>query len=89
MMESRSIQRRKATQRGESAPQFRRIEIALSFDIIIEPDEDEFHVFCPALKGLHVGGSTEEEAIQNAVDGATIYVESVIAQGVTPQGESK
>ncbi len=49
-------------------------EIDLAFDVIIEPDEPGFHAYCPALKGLHVGGDTAEEALQNARDAITAYV---------------
>ena len=49
--------------------------------IIIEPDGDGFHAYCPALKGLHVDGDTIEEALKNAQDGATAYLESLIQHG--------
>jgi predicted RNase H-like HicB family nuclease len=55
--------------------------IEFRIDIIIEPDEGSFHAYCPALKGLHVGGDTEEEALQNARDAATAYLESLIKHG--------
>ena len=38
--------------------------------VIIEPDEDGFHAYCPDLPGLHVDGDTKEEALQNARDAA-------------------
>jgi predicted RNase H-like HicB family nuclease len=47
-------------------------------DIVVEPDGEEFHAYCPALKGLHVGGETEAEALQNATDAAILYIESMI-----------
>jgi predicted RNase H-like HicB family nuclease len=49
--------------------------------IVIEPDGDGFHAFCPALKGLHIDGQTEEEALQNAMEGAILYLESLIRHG--------
>jgi len=52
--------------------------VRFSVDIIVEPDDDGFHAFCPALKGLHVGGKTEQEALKNATDGAILYLESLI-----------
>lgn len=55
--------------------------IRFTIDITVEPDEDEFHAFCPALKGLHVSGRTEKEAIQNAADAAIIYLKSLIKHG--------
>ncbi len=55
--------------------------IEFKIDIIIEPDESGFHAYCPALKGLHVGGDTKEEALQNARDAAIAYLESLIKHG--------
>jgi predicted RNase H-like HicB family nuclease len=49
--------------------------------VVVEPDEAEFHAFCPALKGLHTAGSTEEEALQNARDAAAAYILSLIKHG--------
>jgi predicted RNase H-like HicB family nuclease len=49
--------------------------------IIVEPDGDGFHGFCRVLKGLHVGGETQMEALLNALDGAGLYLESVIKHG--------
>jgi predicted RNase H-like HicB family nuclease len=49
--------------------------------IVVEPDDDGFHAFCPALKGLHVGGETEQEALKNAIDGAMLYLRSLIRHG--------
>lgn len=54
------------------------VVIQFTINIIVEPDDDEFHAFCPALKGLHVGGHTEEEAVRNAVDAGIAYLESLI-----------
>jgi len=46
--------------------------------IVVEPDDGGFHAFCPVLKGLHVGGETEMETLLNALDGAHLYLESMI-----------
>ncbi|MBI4333834.1 MAG: type II toxin-antitoxin system HicB family antitoxin [Chloroflexi bacterium] len=56
-------------------------EIILSVDVIVEPDEPGFHAYCPALKGLHVGGDTMEEALQNARDAVELYIDSFIEHG--------
>ena len=58
-----------------------RTVVRFSVNIVVEPDDDGFHAFCPALKGLHVGGQTEQEALKNAVDGALLYLESLIRHG--------
>lgn len=49
--------------------------------VVIEPDGEGFHAFCPALKGLHVSGATEEEALVNVRDAATAYLRSLIRHG--------
>ncbi len=55
--------------------------IEFKIEFIIKPDEGSFHAYCPALKGLHVGGDTRGEALQNARDAATAYLESLIKHG--------
>ncbi len=60
---------------GENA----KLEFQLVF--VVEPDEGEFHAFCPALKGLHAPGATEQEALANAKDAAAAYVLSLIKHG--------
>lgn len=57
-----------------------RYKVTLEFrvGVVVEPDGDGFHAFCPALKGLHVSGDTSEEALQNAGDAASVYLESSI-----------
>lgn len=52
--------------------------IEFSLIIVVEPDGDEFHAYCPALKGLHTSGQTVEEALQNARDAATAYLRSLM-----------
>lgn len=47
-------------------------------DIVVEPDDDGFHAYCPALKGLHTGGTTIEEATANAKDAVIAYLQSII-----------
>ncbi len=46
--------------------------------IVIEPDEDGYYAYCPALKGLHTCGATESEALENAKNAATAYIRSLI-----------
>ncbi len=43
-------------------------DIVFEVPIIIEPDEDGFHAYCPDLPGLHICGDTKEEAFENAKD---------------------
>ncbi len=55
--------------------------VQFSVDVVVEPDDGEFHAYCPALKGLHVGGETEEEALKNAMDAVELYLKSLIKHG--------
>jgi len=52
--------------------------IRIKLKIIVEKDDDAFHAYCPDLKGLHAGGDTEEEALSNAVNGAQLYLASLL-----------
>ena len=52
--------------------------IGFRIELIIEPDEDGYHAYCPALQGLHTSGDTKEEALRNARDAAIAYLESLI-----------
>ena len=56
----------------------RKAFIEFRLDVFLEEDGKEFHAFCPALKGLHVGGLTEDEAVENAKESAIAYIESLI-----------
>lgn len=61
-------------------------EIAVT--IFIEKYEDGFYAYAPALKGLHVGGDTEEEVLAIARDGIIWYLESMIEHGEPfPEGK--
>lgn len=55
--------------------------IEFQIQILVEPDGDNFHAYCPALKGLHTCGDTEEEAVRNAGDAAIAYVKSLMNHG--------
>lgn len=46
--------------------------------IVVEPDEDKFYAYCPEIKGIHVEGNTEKEAMINARDAAMAYIESLL-----------
>lgn len=56
-------------------------EIEFKLAIIVEPDGDVFHSYCPALKGLHSCGETHEEALGNAKDAAIAYLRSLMKRG--------
>jgi len=46
--------------------------------LVIEPDEDNFHGFCPFLKGLHTGGKTKEETLMYLGEALSAYMRSII-----------
>ncbi len=47
----------------------------LEFEILIEPDEDGFHVWCPALKGCHSFGLTRDEARENIREAIELWLD--------------
>ena len=55
--------------------------VGFKIDIFAEPDDGGFHAYCPALRGLHASGDTEEEAVRNAKEAAIAYLESLIKHG--------
>jgi predicted RNase H-like HicB family nuclease len=55
--------------------------ITFNVEIVVEKDGDGYHAYCPALKGLHVGGDTVDEAVETAMDAAGWYLESMIHHG--------
>jgi len=55
--------------------------LRLMVQIIVEPDEEGFHAYCPALKGLHVGGQTLDEALKNAGDAVHLFLQDIMENG--------
>ena len=55
--------------------------IGFRVEVVVEPDDVGFHAYCPALKGLHTCGNTEQEALQNAKDAAIAYLRTSIKYG--------
>lgn len=56
----------------------RQLTINFEVGVIIDPDEDEFHAYCPSLKGVHTFGRTEEEAETNMREAVSAYILSLI-----------
>ena len=52
--------------------------IKIKLQLEIERDDNGFHVYCLALKGLHADGATEAEAIETATTAANAYVASLV-----------
>lgn len=55
--------------------------LRLSIAIVVEPDDDGFHAYCPALKGLHVGAQTEQELLDHLNHALTLYLASLARHG--------
>ena len=62
----------------ERSPDVSATRLILSVRVVVEKDSDGFHAFCPAFKGIHVNGVSEDEAVSNALHAAQLYVESLI-----------
>lgn len=50
--------------------------------IIVEFDTINYHSYSPALKGLHMDGETEKEALENARNTAKDFLEIMIHDGI-------
>lgn len=54
-----------------------------TFEVVIEPDEDKWAAYCPALleKGASTWGDTKEEALSNIQEVLQMIVESLHEHG--------
>ena len=57
--------------------------VEISIAIVVEKDGVGFHAYTPALKGLHVDGATQNEAIERAKKAIDVYLESLEKHGET------
>jgi len=57
---------------------------AYSFEVIVEPDEDRWHAYCPALEkyGAATWGDTRDEALRHIDEVVRMVVEELAADGV-------
>jgi predicted RNase H-like HicB family nuclease len=55
--------------------------LRLSITLVVERDGDSYHAYVPALKGLHVDGDTESEALKNAQEAIKVYLHSLVMHG--------
>jgi antitoxin HicB len=55
--------------------------MARDYRVILEPDEDGFAVWVPALPGCVSQGDTREEALANIREAIQAYVESALRHG--------
>jgi predicted RNase H-like HicB family nuclease len=55
------------------------------YTVVLEREsEGGYHVSCPALPGLHSQGDTIDEALENAKEAVSVYIESLIAHNEIP-----
>jgi len=52
-----------------------------SYTVVIEPDEDGFHGYVPALPGCHTFGFTIDETLENLKEAVALYVEVLVEDG--------
>ncbi len=57
-------------------------ELKFVVPIIVKADTVGFHAYSPALKGLHMDGDTEREALENARQTAKEFLEIMIQDGI-------
>ena len=51
------------------------------FTVVIEPDEEGFRAYVPALPGCHSFGDTVDEARANIAEAMQLHIESMQADG--------
>jgi antitoxin HicB len=65
--------------------------VSYTFHVVVEPDEDVWMAYCPALQGCTTWGRTRGEALKNIEEAVQAYVESLLKHGepipTSPQGE--
>jgi len=56
---------------------------AYTFKVVVTPDEDRWHAYCPALEsqGAATWGRTQEEALKHIDEVVQLVVESMIEHG--------
>jgi predicted RNase H-like HicB family nuclease len=52
-----------------------------NFTVVIEPDENGFHAYVPALPGCHTFGETLDETRKHVAEAIELHVESMIEDG--------
>lgn len=60
-----------------------------TFRVVIEPDEDRWHAYCPALEkyGAATWGHTREEALKHIQEVVQMVVDELIDEGkLLPEG---
>jgi len=59
--------------------QFSKKEKKYIFEVVIEPDGEYYHAYCPILDNCHTWGDTKEEAYEYVKDAVKLYLDVLIA----------
>ena len=62
-----------------------------SFKVVVEPDDDRWHAYCPALAryGASTWGNTEEEAFKHIHEVVQMIIAELTEEGIAvPEGLS-
>lgn len=59
--------------------QFDKKEKDCTFEVVIEPDGEHYHAYCPILDGCHTWGHTEREAYEYIKDAVKLYLDVLIS----------
>ena len=62
------------------------------FKVVVEPDEDRWHAYCPALEdhGAATWGNTQEEALKHIQEVVQMTVEELLEDGESiPESSEK
>ncbi len=49
--------------------------------IVVEKDDPGYHAYAPSLRGLHMPGDTQKEALNNAKEAAALMLKTMIEDG--------
>ena len=49
--------------------------------IVVEKDDPGYHAYAPSLRGLHMPGDTQKEALNNAKEAAVLMLKTMIEDG--------
>ena len=52
-----------------------------NYSVIIEPDENGFHAYVPALSGCHSFGASIDEAKVNISEAIQLHIEAMLEDG--------
>lgn len=66
----------------KAKPKVETRQLKFKVPIIVQPDGNNYYSYSPALKGLHMDGNTEKEALENAKETAKDFLKIMIRDGI-------